>query len=308
MYNEEIKLRYIEEKESTTNMPAGYLTRQFNKAESFEERLGKDISSFTVYEIEDFYKTLNMTSVESLTVLNSHLSLYTQWCLQQNLVPDCQNHFAEMVSSSLVEYINTFALKKSIITRETLYEWIEELVNPSDKFIMLALFEGIEGENYCELFSLKMSDFDGNKVKLCTGRELTVSSKLIALAEEANETLRYYTIASNGERSFPLLDEDIIIKNYPNCKSDEPYQKGKRIYGRVKRNFESIGIDKYMKPRSLFDSGKIDYINTRSKELEISAKEFIYTPEYAEEVKYRFGYDLQRLRVSFIKKYGDYLV
>lgn len=308
MYNETIKKRYIQEKESTTNTPVGYLTRQFNKSKSFEQRLNKDISNFTVYEIEDFYKTLNMTSAESLTVLNSHLSLYTQWCLQQNLVSDCQNHFAEIVSSSLIDYINTFALKKSVITRETLYEWIDDFVNPSDAFIMLALFEGIEGENYCELFNLKMSDFDGNKVKLCTGRELTVSSKLVSLAEKSNEEMVYYSVASNGSRKFPFLDEDLIIKNYPNCRSDEAYQKGKRIYGRVKRNFEVIGIDKYMKPRSLFDSGKIDYINSRCKELEITAREFIYTPEYAEEVRYRFGYDLHRLRVSFIKKYGDYLV
>ena len=306
MYNETIKTRYIQEKERTTNMTDGYLKRQFNKSESFEDRLGKDISNFTVYEIEDFYKTLNIRSVESLTVLHSHLSLYTQWCLQQNLVFDCQNHFAEIVSSSLVDYINTVAFKKSIVTKETLYKWIDDLVNPSDAFIMLALFEGIEGENYCELFSLKMSDFNGNKVKLCTGRELTVSSKLVALAEESNEEREYCSLSK--ERKFPFLNEDLIVKNYPNCKSDGAYQKGKRIYHRVKRNFKEIGVDQYMKPKSLLDSGKIDYINTRSKELGITAKEFIYTPEYAEEVRYRFGYDLQQFKSSFVKKYGEYLV
>ena len=308
MYNENIKRRYIQEKESTTNTPKGYLERQFNKSENFEQRLEKDISNFTVYEIEDFYKTLNIKTVESLTVLNSHLSLYTQWCLQQNLVLDCQNHFAEIVNSSLVNYINTFALKKSIITREELYSWLDELINPSDAFIMLALFEGLEGENYCELVNLKMSDFDieNNKVHLCTGRELTVSSKLIALAKESNEKMEY--ISPNIGREFPFINEDLIIKNYPNCRSDDAYNRGKRIYSRVKRNFEAMGIDKYMKPRSLFDSGKIDYINTRSKELGITAKEFIYTPKYAEEVKYRFGYDLQRLRLSFVKKYEDHLV
>ena len=173
---------------------------------------------------------------------------------------------------------------------------------------MLALFEGIDGEKYCELVNLKMSDFDGNKVKLCTGRELTVSSKLVSLAKEANETLRYYSIASNGARSFPFLEEDVIIKNYPNCKSNDPYAKSKRIYGRVSRNLKEMGVKEYMKPKSFLDSGKIDYINARSKELKMTAREFIYSKEGAEEVKYRFGYDLHRLRVSFIKKYGDYLV
>ena len=306
MYNETIKTRYIQEKSSTTNMPNGYLARMFNKSDSFENKLDKDISNFTVYEIEDFYKTLNIKSLEYLTVLHSHLSLYTQWCLQQNLVLDCQNHFAEIPSTSLINYINVLALKKSIITRRTLYELIDGLVNPSDAFIMLALFEGIEGENYCELVNLKMSDFNGNKVKLCTGRELTISSKLVGLAEESNIEMEYCSLAK--ERKFPFLNEDLIIKNYPNCRLNDPYNKGRRIYNRVKRNFTEIGIDKFMKPKSLVDSGRIDYINTRSKELGITAREFIYTPEYAEEVRYRFGYDLQRLRKSFVEKYGDYLV
>ena len=265
MYNETIKTRYIQEKESTTNMPKDYLVRMFNKAEIFENKLGKDMSNFTVYEIEDFYKTLNLRSLESLTVLHSHLSLYTQWCLQQNLVFDCQNHFVEINGGSLIDYINTMALKKSIITRKTLYELIDGLINPSDAFIMLALFEGIDGEMYCELTNLKMSDFNGNKVKLCTGRELTVSSKLVELAKESNEEKKYYSLVKN--KGFTFLIEDLIIKNYPNCRQDSQYNKSRRIYHRVRRNFEDIGIDKYMKPKSLLDSGKIDYINTRSKEL-----------------------------------------
>ena len=60
MYNDTIKTRYIQEKSSTTNMPNGYLARMFNKSDSFESKLDKDISNFTVYEIEDFYKTLNI--------------------------------------------------------------------------------------------------------------------------------------------------------------------------------------------------------------------------------------------------------
>ena len=88
---------------------------------------------------------------------------------------------------------------------------------------------------------------------------------------------------------------------------------GRETIGRVAAGaiatkiLKEIGID-YMKPRSLFDSGKIDYINTRSKELGITAKDFIYNPEYAEEVRYRFGYNLQQFKASFIKKYEDYLV
>jgi hypothetical protein len=63
-----------------------------------------------------------------------------------------------------------------------------------------------------------------------------------------------------------------------------------------------------MKPNSLFDSGKIDYINRRSKELGITSKEFIYNPDCVKEFDYRFEYNLTRYRVSFIKKYEEYLI
>ncbi len=308
MYNENIKIRYIKEKESTTNTPKDYLTRLFNKTETFEERLEKDICNFTTYEIIDFYKTLNMTSVDSLIVLSSHLSIYTQWCMQQNLVIDCQNHFLEIDSNSFVDYINTAMFKKSIITKNTLYNWLSQLENASDAFIMLALFEGIKGKEFCELVNLKMSDFNGNKVKLCTGRELIVSDKLVSLAKESNDTMIYYSVTAGKEKRVPFLDEDLIIKNYPNCQETNSFYQGRRIYRRLLRNFESMGISKWMKPNSLVDSGKIDFINTRSKELGITAKEYIYNPECVKEFDYRYEYDMTRLRKSFINKYGEYLI
>ena len=69
-----------------------------------------------------------------------------------------------------------------------------------------------------------------------------------------------------------------------------------------------MGVSKWMRPNSLVDSGKIDFINTRSKELGITALEYIYDPECVKEFDYRYEYDMTRLRVSFIKKYKEYLI
>lgn len=308
MYNEDIKKRYIVEKESTTCTPKGYLTRQFNKTEEFEVRLNKDISCFTVYEIIDLYKTLNSSSIESLTVLNSHFALYTDWCLKQNMIPDCQNHFMEITPDILHSCVNTIALKKSIVTRETLYQWFNELENPSDAFIMLALFEGIKGKEFCEIVNLKMSDFSGNKVKLCTGREVVVSNKLVELARKTYETLEYYAVKAGSLKTYHLEDEGYIIKNYHNCESSvDDFQKGRRIYRKLLRGFEYLGVAEWMKPNSLVESGKIEYINVRSRELGMSGKEFIYS-EHASEIEYRYEYDMKRLRAPYYKKFGEYLI
>lgn len=307
MYNEEIKKRYIAEKERTTSMPDKYLTRQFDRTEEYELRLGKDLSNFIKQEILDMYKTFNFEAVETVNVINSHFSLYTQWCLQQNLVPDCQDHFLEIKANDLMSCINMAALKKSIVSLETLRGWLRKLPNPSDQFIMLALFEGIGGQNFCELTNLKMSDFNGNTVNLCTGRTLTVSTELVDLARESDNTLIYKGVGSKIDKEVPFKDENLIIKNYPNCQdgADEYYQ-GRRIYRRLLRNFTMLEVDKWMRPNALAESGKIHYINLRSKELGMSAKDFLYS-EYVQEIADRFEYNLKRFRVSFMRKYGDYL-
>ena len=62
-----------------------------------------------------------------------------------------------------------------------------------------------------------------------------------------------------------------------------------------------------MKPNSLVESGKIDYINTRAKELGISGKDFLRS-DYVDEVKDKYLYDASRFKVSFCRKYGEYLI
>jgi len=310
MYNQSIKERYINEKESTTFTPEGYLPRLFNKTEEFESRYGKDVSSFTVYEIIDFYKTMNVSSLESLNVINSHLTLYVDWCLKQNMVDDCQNHFTELNNDMLFKCINKAAINKSIITKDTLYNWFTIIPNASDAFIMIALFEGIKGKEFCEIANLKYEDFDLERktVMLCTGRELTVSDKLIKIAKESFDSTDYYPVGGTTERKMPLLNEPYIVKNYPNCQVDiSDFHKGRRIYRKLLRNFEFLGVAEWMKPNSLTESGKIDYINRRSEELSISGKDFIYS-DYAKEIEDRYGYDMKRLRVSYIRKFGEHLV
>ena len=81
MYNKEHKERFIAERDNKS-----YLECQFKKVSFMEFELNKDVSNFTFYEIIEYYKLLNTCSLEYLRVLNSQFSLYTQWCLQQNLV------------------------------------------------------------------------------------------------------------------------------------------------------------------------------------------------------------------------------
>lgn len=307
MYNKEIKERYIIEKESNTSIPENYLQRQFDKLESFENDLGKDLCNFTKDEIINIYKTFNISSIESLKVINSHFSLYVQWCLCQNLVEDCQNHFAEINKDDLLNCINTLSIKKSVVTKEIIYEWMNQLPNPADAFLLIALFEGIKGKEFCELANLKMSNFDGDKVKLCTGRTIKVSDKLVSAAIDSDRTYEYFSITGKGIKNVKLKDEDLIIKNYPNVEDiDDTFQIGRRIYRRLLRTFDYLGVSAWMKPNAITQSGMIYYINIRSKELGMSSLEYINS-SYVNEIKDKFDFDLYNSKSMFLLKFKDYL-
>lgn len=304
MYNNDIKSRYIEFKIDSTIMANGYLERLFSKTEKFETELGKDVSSFTYYEIVNMYKTWNESSYEVLQVSNSHLSLYTQWCLEQNLVADAQNHFIEINKDIFMSCINNIVNDKKIVTREQVLAWARQLNNPSDGFMFLALFEGIKGEQYKELTNLKLSDFHDGKVTLCTGRTIQVSEELYNLAIQSDEELFYYPY---GDTKPPinLQKEDLIIKNYPNTlRSDDEYRAGRRLYNRIVRCASAIGISDYIKGNAFYESGRIAFIKKRSEELGISCKEFIF--EHTKEITQQFGCRIPS-KGAFYEKYEKYL-
>ena len=188
-YNEELKKRYVNEKEKTLSVSSNYIDVQFRKAAEMEYEFNKDLSNWTVYEIIEYYKILNMTSFESLLCLNSTLSLYTQFCIENNLVRDNQNHYLECTKEVLLGCLNKAIISKKIVERETVLKWVDELPNPKDKFILLSLFEYGKSKDFKDIVYAKPQDVIENKLKL-SDRTVVISSKL----ESALQKLSYFFI------------------------------------------------------------------------------------------------------------------
>ena len=303
MFNEERKMRFIEEREEEVVLPASYLSTQFNKIEKMENEFDKDLCNFTAYEIIEYYKMLNITSIESLAVMNSQFSLYTNWCLKQNLVKDNQNHFLEINYDILGECMNKALFNMRMVSRETILGWIDMLVNPRDQFIILALYEGIRGKENCELVQLKPEDVKGNIVTLCTGRQIKISDQLAKIIKQCIATDEYY---GGGGRSFPLIENGYVIKDYNNVKDDvNSYQQGKRIYNSISRTIKAVDKKYIVTANSIVESGKLDMIKNRSEELGMTPKEYI-TSDYIKEVEQQYGCTI--VHTVYLKKYKDYLV
>ena len=306
MYNQELKERYRKEKESYTTVSTYYFSSLFKRVEPFEEQLDKDASNFTAYEIINMYKTLAIMSLDTIVTMNSNLSMYTQWCIQQNLVNDYQNHYLEMTRDMLASFVNKLAMDKKIVSRKQILDWCQQLPNPSDSFCLLGLFEGIRGGGYLELALAKIEDFHDNTFTAYNGREIKVSTILIEYAKLSNETLEYQSISQNMTKEVNLNDNGRIIKDYPNVRRSEslPVLR-RRTQSRLARIFDYVGILEYMNGNDIRMSGVIEMANSRCKELQISGKDYIYGIGIEE---IRKQYDFKVVPSVFMDKFGEYLV
>ena len=305
-YNTALKIQYIEEKSKEVIIHNNYLECQFNKTNKLESELDKDLSNFTVYEIIEYYKMLNISSLDTLFVMNSQFSMYTQWCLQKNIVKDNQNHFLEMTMEHLKECLNKALVDMKFVSRETVLSWVDQLPNPKDQFVLLGLFEGLKGKDFCELSKLRPEDINRNIASLCTGREIKLSNRLLKIIADCKVEDKYYSITGNSTKVMPLLDKGFVIKDYPNARTDvSDFQLGRKVYNSITRILNYFDVLDFMTANSVFESGKLQMIKERAKELNMSCKDYIYS-SYISEVEKK--YNSKIVRSIYWLKYEDYLV
>lgn len=307
LYNEELKQRYIDYKENAVTVAQGYLLRLFRACEPYETSKQKDVCNFTATEIIELYQMLNRQSKGSLSVINSTLSQYTNWCMMQNLVLDNQNHFLEITPDRYADCVNALYVQKSVLSRDEVLEIANKFDNYCDKFIALAFFEGLCGKDFKEIWAAHFSDIDeGNQtINLATSRTIEISKQLINYAYEASESMTYYALGESN-RSYTFLEsDDTIVKNYMNCKADvSDHQRGRRIYSKLQRLLSSVDLG-YLKPQALIDSGKIDYVNRHSEELGISGEQYVMTPDLLVNVEKQYGIRIPRS--VFLSRFGQFL-
>lgn len=305
MYNKQIKLRYIKEKSKFVTLPSNYLECQFNKSEKYEREIGKDIHNFTVYEIIEYYKTLNITSLEVLAVLNSHFSMYTQWCLQENLVIDGQNHYIELDLDQMKKCLNKIVLERKIVSRDQVIEWCEQLPNPKDQVVLLGLFEGMKGKDFCDFVNLRPEDISGNKVYLASKREIFISDRLLKYINDSIKETVYYSVSAKQEKRMPLVDNGYVIKNYPNTKEGtSDFIKGRALYNGIARSLNYVGVLSFMSANSIHESGKLEMIKKEAAKHNMSAKDYIYS-DFAKDVEHQYNCNIPKS--TFWIKYEDYL-
>ena len=308
MYNEERKQRFLDESNLYSNNKRTEL-RVFNKAEAFEEAQQKDICEFNTGEIMSFLKYLNTGSTNTLVVIRSLMVRYTHWCLRNSLCTTGQNNWMLVTQDLLFKCVNK--KKNVVLTRQEVIDICEQQSNYGDKFLFLGIFEGIGsyGKEWEELANARLSDIDidTNTIRLCTGRELQISDRLISYATEASKATHIYS--PDGSREYkvsPLEEEDLIIKTKIRKNAeDTSYRKGIRCFVRANKLLNSEGI--VATAANIENSGKIEFVNEKASEADMSAEEWLSIRENEDVFIQRFN-KYTKGRKAWLTENAEYLI
>lgn len=274
LYNEDQKTRYL--KGLNENTYTTYL-RVLKRASKIEERLGKDLYNFSLYEIEDLMSYLAPKTLQSAVGSGSIIQNYIRWAISQDLRDDNLNPLDVMGSS---DFYFRFVDKtnKLLITDEELKDLVGDLENWQDAVIPAALFEGIMGREYSELLNLTIDDLNVDestvtlKNELKNGeaefRTIKISEYLLNLLIRAAEQKDYSQDNGHSNAKSPIVElaESPFIVRSVKRRATANERADKHL---VLRRLKNIGIWKGYRHLSA--------INIRNSGMLFMAKE-LYTP------------------------------
>lgn len=188
-----------------------------------------------------------------------------------------------------------------ILTREKIEGILREVRDPVNRFIILAVFEGILGKDRQDLINVKIRDFHDGTVALASGKRFAVSPELTAAAKEADRC--GYWQRTLGSDRIPLVKEDRILKRFRSQWTD---QSGSWQYYFQQRS-EQMAEDTGQKIlfQDLYVSGKVNLVRTESRAKEMTPRSWIQSEFYNAVFVPRYG--SLRSRNAFIIQYEEYL-
>lgn len=306
MYNNTLKERFLDFRLETD--PEDIVSNWrvvFTKTEKYEKILEKDVSNFTFQEIIDMYKMWNVSSISSLSTRNSLLSTYAIWSIQQDLVTDGQNHFAEIDYNILQQQcLNVSGFKGSIVTKEEIYRWIEQLSSARDKFIILSIYEFGKGKNFNIQTMSRITDVTEEGL-IFEGETYKISFKLREIIKECKQEKSFTSLNAKVEREIKLVDNGYIYKLNPNVFVDNEKTRGRNVYTRLARILKWLGTNRTVSANTIMYSGMIHWINEHAEKLGITGED--YVKNYFEEVSKQYGYDAKR-KFAFLYRFNEFLV
>lgn len=159
MYNKKEKEKFLQYFENSGDLKTiNKLMQVFAKTESIEQYLDKDIGLFDTQEMKVVLKGFGYTSVGAVKNMHTLLKKYFKWRHEKYNNP--------VIRLSAEEYEDCVKIKKANLLSVTEMESIIQRSDPSLKFVIQALKEGMRGSYLSEILLAKMSNINENKIAI----------------------------------------------------------------------------------------------------------------------------------------------
>ena len=207
LYNHDIKIKYLNEMVASRTISIetrnNYL-RIFKVASKIEFELDKDLSIFSLEEIEiilNAFQAKNRNTVESYARI---ISSYLKWSVKN------QYTLINVLSDLRPDDFNKYLTNGEVyMTEKELWAIEGNCVNAQDAVILRLLFIGVSGKELSELKNLKRTDidFENNRLKLIN------TLKSDGNGYPIKSTTRWIGINDEG-RTLALIQKALNQKTY----------------------------------------------------------------------------------------------
>lgn len=264
-FNSDSKLKFLELYPSNTQLS---YSRIFEKSKPYEDRYNKDLSLFTIEQIEDVLHELKPLTHSASHVNGRIVTAYIDWCIENpsknanprtNQIKDKpMNWFERFVDEEIQLYFSESTIRKIE----------EDCVNYQDMVLIRLLFEGVQGKKLAEIRNLRKDDinYQTGEVTLMDDdgntRPFVLSERALFLIKRSNNVNEYFK--RNGQIEDEaygaitnLVDNNYVIRTSitRTDMKDRPVDK-MVIYRRIQIISETLGFPA-LNPKNIVRSGII---------------------------------------------------
>jgi integrase len=259
LYNEEVKNRYLQtyDNEGTKNT----IRHVFSKTAITEETLRKDLYNFSLEDLIDAFKNINALTKSVVMSAGRFIKSYISFCIKNGYRDDNLNPLTGIENDWYAQWIN----KKLKIhySFEEFTELVEDpaLINAQDQALMFLLFEGVKGEQFIELRSLKYEhiNFEENEIYIANRNEsIKVSDLCLKFLQKAYEQTTYYTYHNGEYKEKELLSSSFLLKNVKAGRTEPENMVSMAVfYNRLNSIKTDLLELEYLTPNAISQSGQI---------------------------------------------------
>lgn len=287
MYNEEQKKRYLDTLTEASKIKA---ETAFKRVGPFEQKTEIDCACFSAQEIVACFKQMNSSSINTIRNIKSALSVYADWCKDQNLLPDGINHYREISHQNLFGFMSAEKVSKSYLSEHEVETLANSLDNAFEVVAVRMAYEGFLYANYEAAYMVSSSDIEG-KVLAVGSRSQIASEALrdaIVEAEAADVYIMHTESGSIRDITFQNGGGPVFKQLYNTARTYVTMEQRRHYFERMFRRIRDHIADPFITIKKLNDSGRINAIrNFMAEEAATDAKAVFM--KHKKELDLRYG-------------------